>query len=170
MSEVTMSAHTDNSIVIEAPLDLVWQMANDVESWPTLFVGEYARGEVLERTGDRIVFRLTTVPEFSPHNDGKSYSWVSERVLDEEHHYVNARRVELGPFRYMHIFQSFENVPGGVRLRWVQNFEIREGAPFTDEQMAARINHHSREQLENHKRVMEEAARQRSATAGTPAS
>src|SRR5439155_11997267 len=122
--------------------------------------GEYARGEILERAGNRIVFRLTTVAEFSPHNDGKSYSWVSERVLDEERHYVNARRVELGPFRYMHIFQSFEPVAGGVRLRWVQNFEVREDTPFTDEWMAERINHHSREQLVNHKSLMEAAARQ----------
>jgi len=149
-----MSAHTDNSIVIEAPLDLVWSMANDVESWPRLFEGEYAAAEVLQRENGRIVFRLTTVPQ----EDGRSYSWVSERVLDEERHCVQARRVELGPFRYMSIFQSFEEVPEGVRLRWVQDFEVRPGAPFTDEQMAARINGNSAEQLRSHKRQIEQAA------------
>ena len=160
-----MSAHTDNSILIDAPLELVWSMANDVESWPALFVGEYEKGEVLQRDGGRIVFRLTTVPSFSPHGDNRSYSWVSERVLDEERHYVNARRIELGPFRYMHIFQSFDPEPGGVRLRWVQNFEVRPDSPFTDEGMQERINHHSRKQLENHKKVIEAAARERQQSA-----
>src|SRR4030088_2067330 len=131
---MTVSAHTDNEIVIEAPLSLVWSMVNDVESWPSLFVGEYAAAEVLERNEERIVFRLTTTPDA----EGKSYSWVSERVLDNERHCVSSRRVELGPFRYMHIFQELEPRPDGVRLRWVQNFEVRQGAPFTDEQMAAR--------------------------------
>jgi aromatase len=149
-----MSAHTDNEIVIEAPLSLVWSIANDVESWPSLFVDEYAAAEVLERTDERIVFRLTTTPDA----DGRSYSWVSERVLDAEHHRVSSRRVELGPFRYMSIFQELEQRPDGVRLRWVQDFEVRPGAPFTDEQMAARINSNSRQQLRYHKEKIEAVA------------
>ena len=156
-----MSAHTDNSIVIDAPLDLVWAMANDVESWPKLFVGEYAGATVLDRDGNRIVFRLTTCRM----EDGRSYSWVSERVLDPERRCVSARRIELGPFRYMSIFQSFEQVPDGVRLRWVQDFEVGDRAPFTDEQMARRINDNSRLQLQHHKELIEaEAAKRGTAT------
>jgi aromatase len=155
-----MSAHTDNSIVIDAPLEVVWSMANDVESWPRLFVDEYAKAEVLEREENRIVFRLTTCPM----EDGRSYSWVSERVLDEERHCVNARRIELGPFRYLSIFQSFTEVPGGVELRWVQDFEVAPGAPFTDEQMANRINGNSKVQLQHHREAMESAAATRAAT------
>lgn len=149
-----MAAHTDNSIVIDAPLDLAWSMANDVESWPTLFSGEYAAAEMLERDERRLLFRLTTVPD----EQGRSWSWVSERVLDHERHAVDARRVELGPFRYLHIYQSFQEVPGGVRLRWVQDFEVVDGAPFTDDQMARRINENSAVQLENHRRLIEAAA------------
>ena len=43
-----MSAHTDNSIVISAPMDLVWERTNDIESWPRLF-GEYSSAEILHR-------------------------------------------------------------------------------------------------------------------------
>jgi aromatase len=151
-----MSQHTDNSIVIDAPLELAWSMANDVESWPALFEGEYAAAEVLERDESRIRFRLTTVPE-----NGRSFSWISERVLDEERHTVTARRIELGPFRYMHIFQSFEPSEDGVRLRWVQDFEVLPGAPFSDQQMGERVNRNSRLQLQRHKVLIEEAARRR---------
>ena len=154
-----MAAHTDNSIVIDAPLELTWSMANDVESWPTLFSGEYAAAELLERDEGRLVFRLTTVPD----DHGRTFSWVSERVLDHERHSVDARRVELGPFRYLHIYQSFQEVPGGVHLRWVQDFEVADGAPFTDEQMARRINDNSATQLQNHRTQIEAAARRTAA-------
>ena len=36
-----MAGHTENEITIAAPLDLVWDMTNDLESWPQLF-SEYA--------------------------------------------------------------------------------------------------------------------------------
>ena len=42
-----MAGHTDNSIVINAPLQLVWDMTNDVESWPWLFT-EYDSVAILE--------------------------------------------------------------------------------------------------------------------------
>jgi aromatase len=56
----------------------------------------------------------------------------------------------------MHIFQRFEPVDGGVRLRWVQDFEVRPGLPFTDAQFAERINGNSRIQLAEHKRFIEQ--------------
>ena len=43
-----MSGHTQNEIVIAAPLELVWDMTNDLENWPQLF-SEYAAVEVLGR-------------------------------------------------------------------------------------------------------------------------
>lgn len=149
-----MAGHTDNRIVIEAPIDLTWAMANDVASWPELFEGEYAEAEVMHRDPTRVLFRLTTVPG----EDGRTFSWVSERMLDEERHTVLARRVELGPFRYLHIYQSFEEGPDGVVVRWVQDFEVSDGAPFTDEQMETRINANSRTQLQRHKKLIEAAA------------
>jgi aromatase len=145
-----MSGHTDNSILIAAPVERVWEVANDIERWPELFAGEYASAEVLERGDRRVTFRLTTEPR-----DGNVYSWTSERFLDRDAGTVHARRIDLGPFRYMHIFQSFTPEAGGTRLRWVQDFEIRPGAPITDEQMAARINAGSARNLATHKAIIE---------------
>jgi aromatase len=147
-----MSAHTDNSIVIEAPVDMVWEEVNRLEQWPVLFGEEYERVDVLATEADRVTFRITTKPQ----ENGQSYSWVSERVLDREHHRVVARRLETGPFLYMHIVHSFEECPEGTRVRWVQDFEMRPRAPFTDAQMTSRINAGSEGNLRRHKQVIEE--------------
>ena len=74
-----MAAHTDNSVVINAPRDFVWERMMDIESWPDLF-SEYAKAEVLEQEGDTVQFRLTTHPD--PEYDGKVWSWTSERTAD----------------------------------------------------------------------------------------
>ena len=79
--------HVDNSIVINADLDLVWDVTNDVERWPTLFT-EYSTAEILEREGDSLRFRLTMHPD----ENGTAWSWVSERTTDRAGRRVKARR------------------------------------------------------------------------------
>src|SRR5215471_10152958 len=98
-----MSGHTDNEIVIDAPVDTVWAEANDLAQWPALFAGEYERVEVLDDSGGRVTFRITTRPQ----EDGRQYSWVSERVPDPGNRRVVARRIETGPFLYMHIVHEY---------------------------------------------------------------
>ena len=133
-----MPGHTDNSVVIDAPLDLVWDVTNDVASWPTLFT-EYARAEIIDRTGDTVRFRLTMHPD----ENGKVWSWVSERTTDPATHTVQAHRVETGPFEYMKIHWSYEAVDGGTRMRWMQDFQMKPQAPVDDSQMTDRINKNS---------------------------
>jgi len=145
-----MAGHTDNEIFIAAPFDVVWELANDVESWPELFDGEYAAVEVLERHPGRVRFRLTTTPV-----DGKVYSWTSERCMDRAAGTVAARRLESGVFRYLHIFQSFTPTDGGVVLRWVQDFELRPDAPIDVQRMQARIDSGCRQNLARHKLLSE---------------
>ena len=149
-----MAGHTDNSIEISAPPELTWRIANDLGRWTELFAGEYASVEVLAESADRVRFRLTTEPR-----DGRVFSWVSERCPDHERRTVTARRVETGPFRYMHIFQTVTPAPGGGSvLRWVQDFEAGPAAPFTDEQMQAHIDGSTTANLLRHKEVIERAA------------
>jgi aromatase len=47
-----MAARTENSVVIKAPLDLVWSRTNDVAGWPELFT-EYAKAEILAEEDGR---------------------------------------------------------------------------------------------------------------------
>ncbi|MFD0854540.1 SRPBCC family protein, partial [Actinomadura adrarensis] len=86
-----MAGHTENSIVIDAPMDLVWDMTNDVASWPNLY-SEYAAAEILSEEDGVIRFRLTMHPD----ENGKQWSWVSERRPDPATRTVRARRVEPG--------------------------------------------------------------------------
>ncbi|MER6142594.1 SRPBCC family protein [Streptomyces sparsogenes] len=142
-TEATEHARTDNSIVIDAPLELVWDITCDVEGWPRLF-SEYESVEILHREGDTIRFRLTMHPD----EDGTRWSWVSERTADPATHTVRSRRVETGPFAFMNIFWEFTPDPGGVRMRWVQEFHMSPGAPVDDAAMAEHINRNTRIQME----------------------
>ncbi|MGW4114678.1 SRPBCC family protein [Actinosynnema sp. NPDC004786] len=148
-----MAGHTENEIVIAAPMDLVWERTNDVESWPELF-SEYASAQVLERDGHRVVFRLTMHPD----ERGNQWTWVSERVMDPATRTVTARRLTTGPFERMDIRWTYEPADGGVRMRWVQDFAMKPDAPLDDAAMTRRINENSRVQMSLIKHKVEELA------------
>lgn len=137
-----MAGHTENSITIDAPIELVWAATNDVRSWPELF-SEYASVEVLEEHGGTVRFRLTMHPDEA----GRVWSWVSERTAEPAARTVNARRVETGPFEYMHIRWHYAESGSATEMRWVQDFHMRPEAPLDDAGMTARINSNSVTQM-----------------------
>jgi aromatase len=137
-----MAGHTDNSVVIAAPMQLVWERTNDVAGWPELF-SEYASAEVLDRSGDTVTFRLTMHPD----EKGTSWSWVSERTADAVERTTRSHRVETGAFKYMSIFWEYTQTDDGVRLRWVQDFEMKPWA-VDDATMTRRLNHNTAVQME----------------------
>jgi aromatase len=151
---VPIPATVENTVVIAAPFDTVWTMTNDVPSWPDLFT-EYAAAEVLERRGDAVVFRLTTVPD----PDGAVWSWVSERVPDRAARTVRAHRIETGPFEFMDITWTYAQTPAGVELRWRQEFAMKAGFRFDDDHMKARLDATTKVQMAHVKDVVERAAR-----------
>jgi aromatase len=140
-----MAAHTDNSVEINAPLEVVWDRMMDIEGWPELFT-EYAKAEVLESDGDRVLFRLTTHPD--PDYEGKVWSWTSERVADPSSHSSKSRRIETGPFEYMNIEWFFEQAGDGTRMRWVQDFSMKPEAPADDEHAEQYMNKNTKEQMQ----------------------
>lgn len=150
-----MSGHTDNSVFIDAGIDSVWRLTNDVESWPSLFT-EYATAEILERDGDTVRFRLAMHPD----ENGTVWSWVSERTVYPQEHRVRARRVEPGPFRYMDIEWTYVPEGSGTRMRWVQDFAMRPDAPVDDAAMTRRIDANSKIQMDVIRRKVESAVRE----------
>lgn len=138
-----MAGHTENEIRIEAPFELVWDITNDVANWPNLFT-EYAKAEILEQNGDTVTFRLTMHPD---END-TVWSWVSQRTPDIANKEVKAHRVETGPFEYMNLHWTYREVEGGVVMRWVQDFHMKDTAPVDDEWMTNNINKNSKVQLQ----------------------
>ena len=147
-----MAGRTDNAVVIDKPIDEVWQRMNDLENWTNLFT-EYASVEILERDGNTVTFRLTTHPD--PEYDGQVWSWVSEREADPESHTSKSRRIETGPFEYMNIEWYFEPADGGTKMRWVQDFSMKESAPANDEQAQDYLNKNTAEQMKAIKERLE---------------
>lgn len=152
-----MPGRTDNSVVIKAPLDVVWDMTNDLEAWPTLFT-EYEKVEILEREGDRVRFRLTMHPE----PDGTVWSWVSERRADAATRTVHAKRIETGPLlEFMHLFWEYEEVPEGTRLRWIQQFEMKPTAPVDNAGAEKHLNQQTTVEMDHIRSVIERTVAER---------
>jgi len=144
---------TDNTIVIAAPLDLVWRMTNDLRSWPSLF-SEYAAVDILEEQAGTVRFRLTMHPD----EQGNTWSWVSERTPDVSTRTVTARRIETGWFEHMDINWEYREVPGGVEMRWIQSFTMRPDSPVDDAAMTDRLNRNTAVQMTRIKGLVEQAA------------
>lgn len=145
---------TQQAITIGAPYDQVWEITNDVASWPELF-SEYASAEILERSGDRVLFRLSMHPDAN----GRVWSWVSERTMDRDAGAVRSHRVETGPFEFMHINWTYREVGAGVEMRWMQEFAMKPEAPVDTKAMTVNINANSVVQLVLIRNRVEELAR-----------
>jgi aromatase len=140
-----MIGHTDNQIEINAPIGFVWAQTNDVRGWPELFT-EYASVEVLRETENSVVFRLTMHPD----EQGRVWSWVSERSWDQDIWTVRARRVETGPFEFMNITWRYEELAvDRTRMRWEQDFQMKPDAPVDTAGMTNRINTNTPLQMEH---------------------
>ena len=143
--------HTRNSIVINAPYNLVFDISNKIERWTELFGKEYVKAEVLDRKGNEITFRLT---------DDENKSWVSKRWLYKDLKFAYASRHEpMFPFRYMKIVWFYNETPEGIEMIWIQDFEMdAKFTKFTGEQIEGFINEHSRHNLKIFKDVIEKEA------------
>jgi aromatase len=143
--------HTCNSIIINAPYELVFDISNDIPRWTELFGGEYKKAEILKKEGNKITFRLT---------DDEEKSWVSWRLLNKDNFYTYAERLEPKfPFNFMKIIWLYTQKPAGVEMTWIQHFEMDSKAKFNDKQVEGFINKHSKENLLIFKRIIEEAAK-----------
>ncbi|HIC90768.1 MAG TPA: polyketide cyclase [Syntrophaceae bacterium] len=140
-------ARTENSILIKAPYDTVFDVTNDIERWPELFE-EYKQAKILKREGNKITFQLT---------NKEGHTWRSSRVLDKEHYQCTAEREEPKfPFKYMKLKWLYENVSDGVKMTWIQEFEMDPKAKYTDDQVVNLINKHSVENMQRIKKIIEE--------------
>lgn len=158
--------HTCNSIVINAPYDLVFDISNDIPRWTELFGTEYKKAEVLEKKDNKITFRLT---------DEDDKSWVSWRLLFKDKYFAYAQRHEpLYPFKYMKIIWLYTQKPEGVALAkggqttdlcpvemtWIQHFEMEKDFKFSDAQIEGFINEGSQHNLKIFKEIIEREAKQ----------
>ena len=139
--------HTCNSIVINAPYDLVFNISNNIPRWTELFGSEYKKAEIISKESDKITFRLT---------DDEDKSWESWRLLYKDKFFTYSERQDPKfPFKYMKIIWLYTQKPEGVELTWIQHFEMDDKAKFNDEQVEGFINKHSKDNLLIFKNVIE---------------
>jgi aromatase len=145
--------HTRNSILIEAPYNIVFDISNQIERWTELFGDEYIKAEILDRTGNEITFRLT---------DDDNKSWVSKRWLYKDLKFAYATRHEpMFPFVFMKIVWLYQETKEGTAMTWIQDFEMDpKFTKFSDEQIVGFINEHSKDNLKIFKAVIEKEAKQ----------
>lgn len=142
--------HTCNSIIINAPYDLIFDISNTIPRWTELFGGEYKEAIVVKKEKNKITFKLT---------DKEGRTWQSFRLLFKENFLAYAEREEPKfPFEFMKIIWLYTPKPEGIELTWIQHFKMDSKAAFTDEQVEGFINQHSKENLKIFKAVIEKEA------------
>ena len=142
--------HTCNSIIINAPYDLIFDISNTIPRWTELFGGEYKEALVVKKEKNKITFKLT---------DKEGRTWQSYRLLFKENYLAYAEREEPKfPFEFMKIIWLYNPKPEGIELTWIQHFKMDSKAAFTDEQVEGFINQHSKENLKIFKAVIEKEA------------
>jgi aromatase len=142
--------HTCNSIIVNAPYDLIFDISNTIPRWTELFGGEYKEAIVVKKENNKITFKLT---------DKEERTWQSFRLLFKENYLAYAEREEPKfPFEFMKIIWLYTPKPEGIELTWIQHFKMDSKAAFTDEQVEGFINQHSKENLKIFKAVIEKEA------------
>jgi aromatase len=142
--------HTCNSIIINAPYDVIFDISNTIPRWTELFGGEYKEALVVKKEKNKITFKLT---------DKEERTWQSFRLLFKENYLAYAEREEPKfPFEFMKIIWLYTPKPEGIELTWIQHFKMDSKAAFTDEQVEGFINQHSKENLKIFKAVIEKEA------------
>jgi aromatase len=144
--------YTRNAVVIEAPVDEVLRLTNDVRTWPDLFT-EYKSSEVLEESPGDVTFRLTTHPD----ETGQSWSWIARRQTNfERKSTYSEREPDSGPFAKMELRWWYDSLsPTTALMTWEQEFTIRAGAPVSEQEATNYLNKHTKIQQQVIKEYIE---------------
>jgi uncharacterized membrane protein len=106
--------HTENSIVIHAPVKDIFNLGARVEDWPHL-LPHYRRVTVLRNEG------MVRLVKMAATRDGIPVSWVSLQRADPEKNRIYYQHVR-GITRGMTVEWIIDRRPEGVHVRIVHNF------------------------------------------------
>lgn len=144
-------ARTENSVIVRAGIEEVFDLSNDIERWPELFT-HYQSARILTREGNKITFELTTLP--GTHSG--SQRWRSSRIIDREKKKTWSEREDPKfPFEYIKMEWSYEEVEEGTRMTWVQEFKMDPASGRTDDQGVEFMNTTIRREMQSVKEKIE---------------
>jgi aromatase len=145
-----VTTHTENSVRIQAPPDLVWHVTNDVAGWPRIFPG-CAAVEVLD-TAERYV-RFAYTGRRGLGRQGTP--WVAERRLDPARMVVEGRRLEPGRFDFFTTRWTYQPTETGTRVSLTQQFRLTASAGGQDQHVASALTDRCQVELESAKAAVE---------------
>src|SRR5471032_216791 len=109
--------HTSTSILMNAPRELIFETAANLEDWPRL-LPHYRYIKYLERGPERNVVEMAAV------RDGIPISWVSEQVIDRVNLQVRFTHLRAWT-KGMRVAWSFRETPAGVLVEILHELNFR---------------------------------------------
>lgn len=108
---------TGNSILIQAPLPIIFETAADLENWPRI-LPHYRYVRFLERTPEHNLVQMAAT------RSGIPISWTSEYRVDRERmelHFLHLKAFTKG----MRVVWTFEETPAGVLVKILHELRFR---------------------------------------------
>ena len=155
--------HTANSIVMNAPKLRIFEVAANLEKWPT-FLPHYRYIHYLERGANRNVVKMAARRGNIP------VSWVSEEVIDPDKYEVRFRHLKAWT-KGMEVVWSFVEQPSGVLVSIGHDlhFRIPPLSPIAEPIIGGFfISYVANQTLKHMKAYVENLARRSPAAAGEP--
>ena len=112
--------HPGNSIIINAPLMIIFETAANLELWPAI-LPHYRYIRYLERNENRNIVVMAAV------RSGIPISWTSEQMIDREKMEVHFHHLKAWT-KGMHVVWTFKETSAGVLVEIVHNLEFRNRA------------------------------------------
>ncbi|MBC2876899.1 MULTISPECIES: aromatase/cyclase [Streptomyces] len=82
--------HTEHTVTVDAPVDVVWDVLVDVEGYARIFPPT-REAKIVEESPEHQIVRLVVDV------NGELQSWVSRRDIDHKRHVIAYRQLELAP-------------------------------------------------------------------------
>ncbi len=128
--------HTGNFIIIQAPKEMIFETAANLERWPEI-LPHYRYIRYLERGATRNIVVMAAV------RSGIPISWASEQIIDRER--LEVRFHHLKAFtKGMRVVWTFNDTPAGVRVDILHDLRFRFPplAPVADQIIGGFFIHH----------------------------
>lgn len=108
-----------STILIDAPIERVYSVAKDNESFPE-FMSDVKSIEVVERNGARVVTKwVGIVPTF-----GLKIRWTQEDVWDDDQYRCDFKQVE-GDYDEYHGYWAFKEINGQTEFETEMTYEYK---------------------------------------------
>jgi ribosome-associated toxin RatA of RatAB toxin-antitoxin module len=144
------------SIVVDAPVEITFDLSNRIELWPQM-MEEYKQAEIVKREGRMIWFRLR-------HQNG--ISWTSWRMLYPPSFACAERFEPKAPFKYMHIIWTYEAVGDAsqTEMVWDMTFELPDDQKHKEDEWSANMLEHTQANQQRMKLYIERHVKEHGAS------